>query len=208
MFVMMRRGNPMKKKMIAVEFDEILLPRPSSSDLRGKQSVRATFRLTARAIDTISVVAVHLGIKQKSLFEHLIEDSQTLSHIARQVQENAFRPRERVQKTYVLSRRTLNLLQEACDAFDAPRDALVEYSILRLMPVIEEERKKHQRRKRVLTNVARHVRQGEAVLAKIEADLGDDDPVYHGYRQALRSLQQAEREIVAYIEKGKIIETY
>jgi len=198
----------MKKKMIAVEFDEILLPRPSSSDLRGKQSVRATFRLTARAIDTISVVAVHLGIKQKSLFEHLIEDSQTLSHIARQVQENAFRPRERVQKTYVLSRRTLNLLQEACDAFDAPRDALVEYSILRLMPVIEEERKKHQRRKRVLTNVARHVRQGEAVLAKIEADLGDDDPVYHGYRQALRSLQQAEREIVAYIEKGKIIETY
>ena len=198
----------MKKKTISIEFDEMLLPRPSSSDLRGKQSVRATFRLTARAIDAMSVVAVHLGIKQKSLFEHLIEDAQTLSHIARQVQENTVQPRERVQKTYVLSRRTLNMLQEACDAFDAPRDALVEYSILRLMPVIEEERKKHQRRKAVLTNVARHVRQGEVVLAKIEADLGSDDPVYHGYRQALRSLQQAEREIAAYIEKGKIIENY
>ena len=198
----------MKKKTISIEFDEMLLPRPSSSDLRGKQSVRATFRLTARAIDAMSVVAVHLGIKQKSLFEHLIEDAQTLSHIARQVQENAVQPRERVQKTYVLSRRTLNMLQEACDAFDAPRDALVEYSILRLMPVIEEERKKHQRRKAVLTNVARHVRQGEVVLAKIEADLGSDDPVYHGYRQALGSLQQAEREIAAYIEKGKIIESY
>lgn len=198
----------MKKKTISIEFDEMLLPRPSSSDLRGKQSVRATFRLTARAIDAMSVVAVHLGIKQKSLFEHLIEDAQTLSHIARQVQENTVQPRDRVQKTYVLSRRTLNMLQEACDAFDAPRDALVEYSILRLMPVIEEERKKHQRRKAVLTNVARHVRQGEVVLAKIEADLGSDDPVYHGYRQALRSLQQAEREIAAYIEKGKIIENY
>jgi len=198
----------MKKKTISIEFDEMLLPRPSSSDLRGKQSVRATFRLTARAIDAMSVVAVHLGIKQKSLFEHLIEDAQTLSHIARQVQENTVQPRDRVQKTYVLSRRTLNMLQEACDAFDAPRDALVEYSILRLMPVIEEERKKHQRRKAVLTNVARHVRQGEVVLAKIEADLGSDDPVYHGYRQALGSLQQAEREIAAYIEKGKIIESY
>jgi vacuolar-type H+-ATPase catalytic subunit A/Vma1 len=198
----------MTKKKASDDFDEMVLPRPSSSDLRGKQSVRATFRLTARAIEAISVVAVHLGIKQKSLFEHLIEDTQTLSHIARQVQENAFPPRERVQKTYVLSRRTLKMLQEACDAFDAPRDALVEYSILRLTPVIEEERKKHRRRKAVLAEVTKHVRQGEAVLAKIEAALGDDDPVYHGYRQALRSLKQAEQEIAAHIEKGEIIEAY
>jgi len=198
----------MIKKKASDDFDEMELPRPSSSDLRGKQSVRATFRLTARAIEAISVVAVHLGIKQKSLFEHLIEDTQTLSHIARQVQENDFPPRERVQKTYVLSRRTLKMLQEACDAFDAPRDALVEYSILRLTPVIEEERKKHRRRKAVLAEVSNHVRQGEAVLAKIEAALGDDDPVYHGYHQALRTLQQTEQEIAAHIEKGEIIEAY
>ena len=92
--------------------------------------------------------------------------------------------------------------------FDAPRDALVEYSILRLMPVIEEEREKHRRRKAMLNDITGHVREGEAVLAKIESALGDDDPVYHGYRQALRSLQQAEKEIEAYIEKGKIIEAY
>lgn len=198
----------MKKKESQQAFDATSLPRPSSSDLRGKQSVRATFRLTSRAIDAISVVAVHLGIKQKSLFEHLMEDAQTLSQIARQVQESAFQPEERVQKTYVLSRRTLNMLKEACDAFDTPRDALVEYSILRLMPVIEEERKRHRRRKAVLEDISAHVRQGRAVLAKIEAALGDDDPVYHGYRHALRSLQQAEQEIAAYIEKGDIIESY
>ncbi|MDJ0811543.1 MAG: hypothetical protein QNJ01_15680, partial [Desulfobacterales bacterium] len=81
----------MKKKDILDELDAFFLPRPSSRDLRGKQSVRATFRLTARAIDAISVVAFHLGIKQKSLFEHLIEDDQTLSQIARQVQEQAYR---------------------------------------------------------------------------------------------------------------------
>ena len=198
----------MKTKKMPEAFDALSLPRPSSSDLRGKQSVRATFRLTSRAIDAISVVAVHLGIKQKSLFEHLMEDAQTLSQIARQVQESDFQPAERVQKTYVLSRHTLNMLQEACDAFDTPRDALVEYSILRLMPIIEEERERHRRRKAVLEDITTHVRQGRTVLAKIEAALGDDDPVYHGYRQALRSLEQAEHEIKAYIEKGEIIESY
>jgi hypothetical protein len=189
-------------------FDDFSLPRPSSSDLRGKQSVRATFRLTSQAIDAISVVAVHLGIKQKSLFEHLIEDAQTLAQIARQVQETHYQPLERVQKTYVLSRRTLTLLQEACETFDAPRDALVEYSIRRLMPVIEEERKKHRRRKQMLEVIADHVARGEALLAEIKSALGDDDPVYHGYRQAMRGLQQAQEEIAAYIERGDIIESY
>jgi len=198
----------MTKKKPSDEFDGLSLPRPSSSDLRGKQSVRATFRLTAQAIDAISVVAVHLGIKQKSLFEHLIEDAQTLAHIARQVQETHYPPRERVQKTYVLSRRTLKLLQEACETFDAPRDALVEYSIRRLVPVIEEERKKHRRRKQMLEDIADHVDHGEVLLAKIKSVLGDDDPVYHGYRQALHGLQQAQEEIAAYIERGDIIESY
>lgn len=198
----------MAKKTPSDDFVETGLPQPSSADLRGKQSVRATFRLTAQAIDAISVVAVHLGIKQKSLFEHLIEDAQTLAQVARQVQEKQFVPRERVQKTYVLSRRTLKLLQDACETFDAPRDALVEYSIRRLAPVIAEERKKHRRRKRMLEDIAAHVHQGEAVLTKMKSVLGDDDPVYHGYRQALRSLQQAEREIAAYIERGDIIESY
>jgi hypothetical protein len=198
----------MKIKKTSDEFGGISLPRPSSSDLRGKQSVRATFRLTARAIDAISIVAVHLGIKQKSLFEHLIEDAQTLSQVARQVQEKTYQPRERVQKTYVLSRHTLKLLQEACEAFDAPRDALVEFSIRRLMPVIEEEREKHRRRKAVQEDITQHVHQGRLILAGIKAALGEEDPVYQGYRQALRSLQQAEQEIAAYIERGNIIETY
>ena len=50
------------------------IPLPSPEDLRGRQSVRATFKLSSRAIDALSIVAAHLGIKQKSLFDHLIED--------------------------------------------------------------------------------------------------------------------------------------
>jgi hypothetical protein len=198
----------MKKKNMLDELDALFLPRPSSTDLRGKQSVRATFRLTARAIDTMSVVAFHLGIKQKSLFEHLIEDDQTLSQIARQVQERAYRPENRVQKTFVLSRRTLGLLQRACERFDAPRDALVEYSILRLMPVIEEEREKHRRRKEILKDVSSYVRQGEVLLKEVRQTLGKDDPVYHSLWQAIHSGQESEATIADYVEKGKIIEDF
>ncbi len=198
----------MKKKDMLDELDALFLPRPSSRDLRGKQSVRATFRLTSRAIDAISVVAFHLGIKQKSLFEHLIEDDQTLSRIARQVQEKAYRPENRVQKTFVLSRRTLGLLQRACERFDAPRDALVEYSILRLMPVIEEEREKHRRRKAILNQVAAYVRNGETLLQNVRESLGEDDPVYHNLWQAVHIGREAEAAIKDYVEKGKIIEEF
>ena len=66
--------------------NEDIIPRTSSADLRGKQSVRATFKLSARAIEAMSIVAVHLGIKQKSLFDHLIEDMQSLKLIAREVE--------------------------------------------------------------------------------------------------------------------------
>ena len=58
------------------------LPSTSPADLRGRQSVRATFRLSTKAIDALSVVAVQLGIKQKSLFDHLIEDLTVLEKIA------------------------------------------------------------------------------------------------------------------------------
>ena len=120
------------------------LPQPSSQDLRGRQSVRATFKLSARAIEAMSIVSVHLGIKQKSLFDHLIEDAQSLSQIAREIESEKFRTLSRIQKTFVISRRTLASLDEISKQFRAPRDALVEYSIQRLLPVIDEEREKQR----------------------------------------------------------------
>jgi hypothetical protein len=43
---------------------DIELPQPDTQDLRGRQSVRATWK--SRAIDALSIAAVHLGIKQKA----------------------------------------------------------------------------------------------------------------------------------------------
>ena len=73
----------MKKRQYGDETDAFSIPLPSSIELKGRQSVRATFRLSERAIDAISIVAVHLGIKQKSLFDHLMEDISSMNLIAR-----------------------------------------------------------------------------------------------------------------------------
>lgn len=182
------------------------LPQPSSRDLRGRQSVRATFKLTARAIETMSAVSIHLGIKQKSLFDHLIEDLRALEVIARDVREEKFDLPSRVQKTFVLSRRTLNNLERAASSFNAPRDALVEYSIQRLLPVIQKEKEKHRMRKSLLNQINELLLSGEQILEQARESLGEEDPVFDEFAGAMKVLLNARRDVADFIEKGRIIE--
>ncbi len=184
------------------------LPEPTSPELRGRQSVRATFRLSERAIDALSIVSVHLGIKQKSLFDHLIEDSGTLRLIAKEIESYEFNRLNRVQKTYVLSRKTLSSLDRTARSQNAPRDALVEYSIQRLLPIILKEREKHLMRKEILGDLTEFLEDGEKILRKSKDSLGSDDPVYDRLRAAMVGLVNAYRHIDSYVEKGKIIEEF
>jgi len=48
------------------------MSKPSALDLRARQSVRAIFRIAETCFDAISFLAAQLGIKQKSVFDHLI----------------------------------------------------------------------------------------------------------------------------------------
>lgn len=188
--------------------ENISLPLPSAEDLRGRQSVRATFKLSTRAIDALSIVAVHLGIKQKSLFDQLIEDAGSLSHIAREIESDDFSNLERVQKTYVISRKTLRSLDDISRQFDAPRDALVEYSIQRLLPVIAREREKHQKRKEILQDINTHFEQGLKILNKTKALLGEEDPVYSKLEAAMGACMHAREYIDQFIERCEIIEEF
>jgi len=196
-----------KKEKQEIE-NGISLPFPSCSDLRGRQSVRATFKLSEKAIGTISIVATHLGIKQKSLFDHLIDDIQSLNLIAQEIQSDRFNKLKRTQKTYVLSRKTLSCLEEASKNFDAPRDALVEYSIKRLLPVIVEERERHLKRKEILDEITEHLKLGEKILKKSRELLGEDDPVYDKFDTALSVYYSAHKNIKSFVEKGNIIEDF
>lgn len=184
------------------------IPQPDTNDLRGRQSVRATFKLSSRAIGALSIVAVHLGIKQKSLFDHLIEDAHSLNLIARELAAEDFRALERVQKTFVISRRTLNCLEDISRQFNTPRDALVEYSIQRLLPVIEREREKHRSRKALLKEIEEHLEKGQALLAQSRDQLGEEDPVTGWLDSAMADLEHACRNIEDFVEKGDVIEDF
>jgi hypothetical protein len=181
---------------------------PSLSELRGRQSVRATFRLSGKAIEAISVAAAHMGIKQKSLFDHLIDDVESLAVVAREIESKRFLRLKRVQKTFVLSRRTLCSLEEVSKDFETPRDALVEYSIARLLPVIEEERKKHEKRKKILEEIGNYLEQGEEISEKVENALGEEDMLSEKLKGAVSTLRGAYETMASFVEKGKVIEQF
>ena len=184
------------------------MKRPTTSDLRGRQSVRATFKLSAGCIDAISIVAAHLGIKQKSLFDHLVEDTESLKSIAENVKQAGVLRKNRIQKTYVISRKSLVSLDEISRSFNTPRDALVEFSVKRLLPIIKTERKRHRLRKAIRDEVRRHFRQGNDILKRAREMLGDDDPIVQKLSAMMGVYQNAQNYIEAYIEKGSIIEQF
>jgi hypothetical protein len=198
----------MEKKRDHSFIEDMELPQPDAGDLRGRQSVRATFKLSSRAIEALSIVAVHLGIKQKSLFDHLIEDVQTLNAIAQEIEAEEFRSLSRIQKTFVISRRTLASLEEISRQFDAPRDALVEYSIQRLLPVIHREREKHRRRKKLLADIHQHFREGLKLVEKSVSALGEDDPVSIRLAAAMEAYIEARDQIEHFVEKADVIEEF
>jgi len=198
----------MKRNEKDVPTRTVSLPQPSSSELRGRQSVRATFRLSERAIEALSIVSYHLGIKQKSLFDHLLEDMEALNLIAERFKTEEFDQPNRTQKTFVLSRRTLRSLEQVARSFDTPRDALVEYSIQRLLPVIAKEREKQGLRQEVFTDMTRYLNEGEKVLNKARERLGEEDPVYNRLERAFRALLNAHIDIRSFVEKGKVIEDF
>jgi len=198
----------MNEKKDTESLPDISLPKTSSDDLRGKQSVRATFKLSEDAVKALSIVATHLGIKQKSLFDHLIEDVQSLKSIALECQSHNIGTHYRVQKTYVLSRRTLSSLDETSKNYNAPRDVLVEYSIKRLLPIISKERKRHEERKEVLKELEEYLAQGEHILEKLNSSLGKEDSVYVKFEKAMEGVRTAFHFIHEFIEKGKSIEDF
>ena len=190
------------------EDTELSLSKPSTMGLRGRQSVRATFRLSESCIDAITVLSAQLGIKQKSVFDHLMEDAQVLKEMARELADIEMDSHERIQKTFVISRRSLSFLDSISSEYDAPRDALVEYSVRRLLPIIAKERKKHEKRKELFSEISNHFAEGENLLSKADEMLGTDDPTVDKLRSAMLVYKNAVDDIANFIEKGKIIEEF
>lgn len=195
------------KEIIMVKFVQGLFE-PDVFDLRSKQSVRATFKLTRKAIDSLGLVALHMGIKQKSLFDHIIEDASTLKELAGQIKIQKFKQKTRVQKTYVLSRKTIDILEAISDTHGLPRDALVEYSIMQLESVIMAEKENHKKRKLLFKDVLEHFDQGRELFSKSVELLGENDPFCKKLEKALLAYDKEKNDIKSFLKKSKPLEDF
>jgi hypothetical protein len=198
----MSKENKKKQK------EKGLLTRAFTSDLKSRQSVRATFRLTKGCIEAMSIVANQMGIKQKSLFDHMVEDIDNLKSIAHEIKNSKTKTEGRIQKTFVISRKSLASLDEISNMLSASRDGLVEHSIQRLLPIISRERTKHEIRKEFLIKIKKHFQQGEKMLGDIRKQLGDDDPIINKFDMVMSSYETVKDNMESFIDRSKDIETF
>jgi hypothetical protein len=196
-----------EKEMIMPKIDEQSLS-STMFDLRGKQSVRATFKLCQIAIDSIGLVAIHLGIKQKSLFDHIIDDLDALDTLAKTIKLRQFQKIQRTQKTYVLSRKTIEALEAISQAYDTPRDALVEYSIQKLESIITAEKARHKERKILQKNIIDHFNQGKILYKKATNLLGKNDPFCKQMEKAVLACEKTQEELTEFLKKSRVLEEF
>jgi uncharacterized protein (UPF0147 family) len=177
-------------------------------DLRGRQSVRATFKLTNDCIEAIAIVAAQLGIKQKSLFDHLFQDRDALRTIARKYKDARLQAANRIQKTFVMSRNSLLSLEDIARHFNAPRDVLIEISVQRLLPIITTERQRYAKRKAIFSKIERHLEDGRKLLNKAYSELGEEDLLTDRLTAAMGMYESAFKQMATFIDRGKAIEAF
>ncbi len=187
---------------------DIELPYADAADLKSNQSVRATFRLSENTILAMNIVSNQLGVKQKSLFDHLISDTDALEAIARELKKNKPGNQSGVQKTFVISRKTLSILQKMAEDHQASRNALVEFSIQRLKPVIEQEKSKQEARKQIALKVRASLETQKQLLHEATSLLGEEDLVCEQLSHALDRLEAAYSSIRTLVKKGEKISEF
>ena len=184
------------------------LPKMTSSALKGKQSVRTSFKLSEACIQAISIVSTQLGLKHRSLFDYLVEDTDALKAIAEDIVNGDSGKDEKSQKSYIISRNTLNTIDDMCDALSISRDTLIEHSVRRLMPIIEKEIDNHRKRKEMVELVNQHLKNSRIVLTKIKARVGTDDPIYRAFANTVSTCKQVSSQIGTIVNKGKVLEGF
>jgi len=177
-------------------------------DLIGKQSVRATFKLPQEVIDLLGVMSGQLGINKKTLFDQLIENTSILRKIAQEAKN--YRP-DRAgwrQKTFVISRNSLDLLNSISRQEHVSRNLLVEISIQRLLPVAKTELDKHNNRKELQKEMAEYLMQGNNLLLKSAQLLGKDDKLHGMIKEQIAIARKNLSEIEIMIKKGMVMEDW
>ncbi len=193
----------MARKKAAAQTNEHNL---TVNDLIGRQSVRATFKLPQEVINLLTVIAAQLGIKKKSLFDQLLENTAVLEEIAREIPGSDSGETGRRQKTFVISRNSLESINQIAQEQGVSRDVLVEMSIRRLVPLIRSELTKHKNRKELQKEMAEHLRQGNRLLQKSADLLGKEDQLYTMLQDQISMAKKNLSAVNRLIKKGMLME--
>ncbi|PID72110.1 MAG: hypothetical protein CSB34_03385 [Desulfobulbus propionicus] len=180
----------------------------TADELKGKQSTRATFRLPPEIIKLLSVAATQLGIKQKTLFDQLVEDREVLGQVALEAKKYTPRQPVRRQKTFVLSRNSLVSIEKVAEQYALPRDVLVEISINRLLPIIDAEQKKQEQRRAALVELEKHHQRGLKLFEKTKKLLGEGDPVCRRMERVFIEEEKQLMEIREIVARGSCVEDF
>jgi hypothetical protein len=177
----------------------------SAKQLRGKQSVRATFRLSDQMIELLKVAANHLEVQQKSLIDELVQNRETLDQVANEAQGILQEAEERRQKTFVLSRNALTLLDDISDEHGLSRDQLVELCISRLIPFVDAEQEKHKQRRLLIKEVNQFLENGKTLLSKADSMLGDDDRFRVKLERIVNYTERNIKELREYVKEKQTL---
>jgi hypothetical protein len=185
-----------------------LIPKASAADLRGRQSIRVAFKLTPACIEAVNILGSHLRLKPKSLFDHMVQERQTLEAVAAQARLTNGDDARRIAKTYVISRDAALVLDEVARRLKLPRDVVVETSVQHLMPLIQKEQARHSARKILLARMERHLKDGRRMCADMEKDLGPNDPMCDKMQHVMGAYERAFAAMAEFIKRGANIEGF
>jgi hypothetical protein len=90
----------------------------------------------------------------------------------------------------------------------ASRDALVEFSIQRLKPVIEQEKGKQESRKKIAFKVRSSLEAQKQLLCEAHRLLGEEDPVCEQLSHAVDRFESAYKSIKTFVRKGEKISDF
>jgi len=176
--------------------------------LKGKQSVRTSFKLPEISIQAINIVTTQLGIKHRSLFDFLVEDTDILEAIAKEIGRKNHNKDKGIQKNFIVSRESLLVIDEMCEKLQVSRDTLIELSVRRLLPIIEKEMESHRNRVAIFELVQNHYKDSRKVLKQIKECVGEEDPIYKIYQNTVNICKQVKTQVNDTISKGKVLEGF
>lgn len=168
-----------------------------ADELKKRQSVRTTFKLPEKTINLLKLSAKHLGIKQKTLLDQLIEDDTILNILAKEARTHCRNDDDCRPKTFVLSRKALDLIDVMLDRYDIARDILVELSISRLASYIDSLSETHEHRRTLLKEIDKYQQLLEELSSKSQTIFEQNDP----FRVKLERLTQTTQKGVEEIRK-------